>query len=70
MRRGGADDPAASQRAEAVAAVLIALPSRAGSLLASLGSELFGDPHALDRTSINAWEDTAFVDAVKATGAA
>jgi uncharacterized protein (TIGR02679 family) len=49
---GGADDPAAVQRAEAVAAVLIALPSRAGRLLASLASELFGDPHALDRISI------------------
>ncbi len=49
---GSVDDPAAVQRAEAVAAVLIALPSRAGRLLASLASELFGDPHALDRTSI------------------
>ena len=47
---GGIDDPAVVRRAEAVAAVLNALPSRDGLLLASLASELFADPHALDRT--------------------
>jgi uncharacterized protein (TIGR02679 family) len=49
---GGIDDPAVVRRAEAVAAVLIALPSREGRLLASLASELFADPHALDRAQI------------------
>jgi uncharacterized protein (TIGR02679 family) len=49
---GGVDDPAAAQRGKAVAEVLLALPSREGSLLASLASELFADPHALDRTRV------------------
>ena len=49
---GGLDDPAIVPRAESAAAVLTALPARDGQLLASLASELFADPHALDRTSL------------------
>lgn len=49
---GKVDDAAAVRCSEAVAAVLVALPARTGWLLASLASELFADPHALDRTTL------------------
>jgi uncharacterized protein (TIGR02679 family) len=46
---GGIDDPETARRSAAVAAVLAVLPSRGPTLLASLASEILGDPHALDR---------------------
>jgi nicotinamidase-related amidase len=45
----------------------VAAETFSGSLLAPL-AELFPDQTPIDRTSMNAWEDPAFVDAVVATG--
>ncbi|MFE3650032.1 MULTISPECIES: hydrolase [unclassified Streptomyces] len=45
----------------------VAAESFSGPILPQL-SEVFPDETIVDRTSMNAWEDAAFVEAVKATG--
>ncbi|MFD4633487.1 hydrolase [Streptomyces sp. NPDC058284] len=45
----------------------VAAESFSGPILPQLAA-VFPDQEAIDRTSMNAWEDAAFVEAVKATG--
>ncbi|MFD9096665.1 hydrolase [Streptomyces collinus] len=45
----------------------VAAESFSGPILRGL-AEIFPEQKIIDRTTMNAWEDTAFVDAVKATG--
>ncbi|GGZ03357.1 hydrolase [Streptomyces poonensis] len=45
----------------------VAAESFSGPIMPQL-ADVFPDQKIIDRTSMNAWEDTAFVDAVKATG--
>ncbi|MET8586052.1 hydrolase [Streptomyces collinus] len=45
----------------------VAAESFSGPILPGL-AEIFPEQKIIDRTTMNAWEDTAFVDAVKATG--
>ncbi|MDI1456370.1 hydrolase [Streptomyces sp. ATE26] len=45
----------------------VAAESFSGPLMPQL-ADVFPDQKIVDRTTMNAWEDTAFVDAVKATG--
>ncbi|MCS0600027.1 hydrolase [Streptomyces sp. LP11] len=45
----------------------VAAESFSGPIMPQL-AEVFPEQEIIDRTSMNAWEDTAFVEAVKATG--
>ncbi|MEU2552620.1 hydrolase [Streptomyces sp. NPDC013313] len=60
---------AKAARAFDVAVVLstVAAESFSGPLMPQL-ADVFPDQKIVDRTTMNAWEDPAFVDAVKATG--